>query len=342
MARGCDIEQRFAAVVGAPRCGTTSLARYLGAHPEVCFSAVKEPHFFSQFDLRRLPTQELCDTIQKEYLARYFPAASGTQMLMEGSVTYLYVPEQIEPILRMWPDAKFIISVRDPFVMLPSLHRRLMYIGDETEADFGRAWALAAERAEGKHIPRTCFDPRWLLYPEIGKLGKYVEQFIETVGRERCHIVLFDDFAADPSGEYRRVLSFLGLSDDHRTDFAPQRESRGFRWGWLQRLLKRPPKRVRAVMAGEKFQLRFREINAKSEPEWAKFVLRARTALLRWNATPAPKVMLSPDMQIRMRQGLSADVVRLAHLLGRDLSHWLGGVPEAKPTTEVRRASRSA
>ena len=35
----------------APRCGTTSLARYLASHPDICFSKVKEPHFFAMHDL---------------------------------------------------------------------------------------------------------------------------------------------------------------------------------------------------------------------------------------------------------------------------------------------------
>ena len=34
-------------LVGAPRCGTTSLSRYLAANPQVCFSRPKEPHYFA-------------------------------------------------------------------------------------------------------------------------------------------------------------------------------------------------------------------------------------------------------------------------------------------------------
>ena len=35
-------------VAGAAKAGTTSLWRYLDAHPDIFMSAVKEPHFFSQ------------------------------------------------------------------------------------------------------------------------------------------------------------------------------------------------------------------------------------------------------------------------------------------------------
>jgi hypothetical protein len=47
---------RFVFIVGAPRCGTTTLAQFLKAHPAVSFPVVKEPHFFSQNDLRGLGT----------------------------------------------------------------------------------------------------------------------------------------------------------------------------------------------------------------------------------------------------------------------------------------------
>ncbi|MCH9035408.1 MAG: sulfotransferase [Planctomycetes bacterium] len=35
-------------IVGAPKCGTTSLYEYLRQHPEVFMSRIKEPHFFGR------------------------------------------------------------------------------------------------------------------------------------------------------------------------------------------------------------------------------------------------------------------------------------------------------
>lgn len=338
---GPDIGGRFAAIVGAPRCGTTSLARYLESHPGIDFSFVKEPHFFSQHDLTELSDDELLATVEQEYLARYFPEADGdTRMLMEGSVTYLYTPEQMEPILRLWPQAKFIIAVRDPFDMLPSLHQRLLFIGDETVKDFERAWDLAPQRALGRHIPRSCIEPKWLQYPEIGKLGSYVERFFRAVGRERCHVIVFDDFAANPAAVYREVLAFLGLPDDGRTDFAPRRESRAYRLGWLQRLLKRPPRRVRLALGGQKFRRRFKKMDdVKPDHPLIGTILRWRKQVLRWNQRPAPDTVLSPAMQARMREALAPDIIHLARLLRRDLSDWLGGVPEANMEPPAREAA---
>ena len=34
-------------IIGAPKCGTTSLYRYLTLHPNIIMSIPKEPHYFS-------------------------------------------------------------------------------------------------------------------------------------------------------------------------------------------------------------------------------------------------------------------------------------------------------
>ena len=335
---------RFAFVVGAPRSGTTSLSGYLRNHPEVCFSLVKEPHYFSANDLTGLSDDQLRRTVEAEYLARYFPHCSRPDsLLMEGSVSYLYTADRIGAILRIWPDVKFIIAVRDPMELLPSLHQRLLYLGDETVVDFARAWALVPERKAGRSIPRTCVEPTWLDYEEIGRLGKNVERFFAAVGRERCFVAVYDDFAADPGGVYRRLLDFLGLPDDGRRDFVPHRARQGYKIGWLQRLLKRPPKATRAILAGEKYRQRVKPLDGEKARDSAltKAILAGRKRLLRWNKAPAPPVHLSADLRREIRETLADDVALLSRLSERDLSHWLGGV-QADVGSERVRPSQTA
>ena len=88
---------RFAFVVGAPRCGTTAIARFLAKHPEIAFSAVKEPHFFSQHDLlATCRRSELKRTVEEEYLGRFFTKGKAGRIGGDGSVSYLYTPEQMD------------------------------------------------------------------------------------------------------------------------------------------------------------------------------------------------------------------------------------------------------
>jgi len=322
-----QFNQRFACIVGAPRTGTTSLAKFLRAHPQVCFSKVKEPHFFSQWDLTDCPDPELRQTVADEYLARYFPHRDGgDELLMEGSVTYLYAPEQMRPILRLWPDARFIIGLRDPMEMIPSLHRRLLFLGDETVEDFERAWALVEDRSRGRRVPRSCIEPRWLRYDEVGWLGEYVDRFISVVGRERCFFAVYDDVRRDPAALYRQVQQFLGLPRHEPTDLAPRRVSCGYRFGWLQRMLMRPPLVTRNLMAGAHYRRRVEAIDKlrNGDSLTLKVVERARARLLRWNQADRQAAPLSAALRSEIRSKYSDDVARLGRIIDRDLSHWLG------------------
>ena len=329
----------FACVVGAPRCGTTSLSAFLKEHPQVCFSSVKEPHFFSQHDFTRRTTEELQEIVRCDYLARYFAdRLPDHSLLAEGSVSYLYVPKQMEPILQLWPDAKFIIAVRDPLQMLPSLHQRLLYMGDETTEDFGQAWAMIPERAQGRNIPQTCVDPRLLRYDELGRLGTYVERFFQLVGRERCFVAVFDDLVSAPAAMYQQMLDFLGLEPHERDDYAPRRTARSYRIGWLQRLLKRPPMVTRAVVAGEKYRQRIKPLDGgKPDPALIRATLAARQKLLKWNKASPPPIRLSLELRAAIRERLAGEIDRLSCLIERDLGHWLD---RASPPVRSRDAER--
>lgn len=324
--------QPFACVVGAPRCGTTTLSRLLQAHPQVGFSAVKEPHFFSMVDLDEKNDDELRDFIVGHYLARYFPEVDpSAKLIAEGSVSYLYAPERMRAILRLWPEAKFIIAARDPLQLIPSFHQRLLYQGDEVEKDLERAWRLIEERRSGRNVPRSCLDARQLFYDEAARFGEHVGRFFEIVGRERCHVVLFDDLQADPQKVHDDLIAFLGLEPAPMPEERPHRSARGFKIGWLQRLLKRPPV-ARSVLAGQQFRKRVTDAPQR-EPSWlSRKVMDTRLALLRWNRAPAPRTRMSPALANEIRETLREDTLAFARLIGRDLSHWLGGIgPAVEP-----------
>ena len=314
---------RFLFVVGAPRCGTTTLAHFLKCNPAVSRPTVKEPHFFAQNDLRRLSDSELQARVEDEYLKRFFGDGPAGRIGMDASVTYLYMPEQLEPVLRLWPESRFVISVRDPLAMLPSLHRRLIYIGDETLGNFEEAWAAVPERRAGRRIPRRCADPRWLFYDEAARFSTYLERLFSVVGRERCLVLLFDDLAADPEREYRRLMEFSGLKPDAQIDVATRRASYTVRSRWLQRVLKRPPAPLRELLGGAQLSQRFREVEKREIAAGPRKLLSLRKRLLEWNRDRRPTEGLSPAMQDEICREFGGEVERLSSMLGRNLDQWL-------------------
>ena len=319
-----DID-RFIFVVGGPRCGTTTMARMLQAHPQVLFPFVKEPHFFAQHDLRGLDEAPLRQRVQQDYLDHFFfNAEPGRTVGFDGSISYLYVPEQLVPALKLWPNSRFVVGVRDPLTFLVSLHKRLLFTGDENIRSFEDAWAAIPDRAAGRRIPWSTIDPRWLRYDEAARFGTYVERLYDAVGKERCHVVVFDDLASDPAAEQRRLMEFAGLPPVPLGDKGAKREARGVRHIFLQQLLQRPPRFLLPYLASVGHQRRFNKALAKSKGETkAKKSPSLRKRLLNWNEVPDIKRPTPLGVQQEIQERFQGEVDKLARLIDRDLSHWL-------------------
>ena len=297
-------------LVGAPRCGTTALSRYLADNPQVCFSRPKEPHYFAL-----LAPDSSLDDLETAYLSRHFAHHhAGHRAIGEGSVSYLYSPHAIERILAVNPDARFIAMLRNPLEMLPSYHLRMLFILCEDVEDFAAAWRLQDARARGGHVPRHCIDARLLLYREVARYGVQIERLYRVAGRERCHVVVFDDLARDPAAVYREVLKFIGVDDDGRTMFKRRFPSRIYRYRWLQELLYSV--RSRRAHAVDTLQ---RTARVKKGPGRRKSLVKR---LARWNRIERRPAPLDAEMTATLRAALADDVATLSDLLGRDLRHW--------------------
>lgn len=299
-------------VVGAPRCGTTSLCRYLARNPQVCFSRPKEPHYFSRLD--HTPTQ---DDLERDYLDRCFGHyRTSHRAVGEGSVSYLYLPGVIERVNQINPEARFIVLVRSPLSMLPSYHLRMRFLLQEDEPDFAGAWNLEVSRKRGENIPKRCLDSRLLQYSEAAKFGVQVERLFQVAGRDRSHVIVFDDFKANPLASYRGVLEFLGVDYDGQTEFERRYESQMYRYRWLQRLLFVPA--TSSSKTVDTLQRRARKYNedGSKRPSMIKRI----TGL---NKIPMRPAALSDQMSETIRQTLREDVALLSSLLDRDLGYWL-------------------
>lgn len=302
-------------VVGAPRCGTTAMCRYLSRNPQICFSRPKEPHYFSRID--NVPSP---DELRQDYLERFFghqqPSHRATG---EGSVSYLYLPGVIERINLFNPESKFIVLVRNPLTMLPSYHLKMRFLLQEDQADFATAWKLEDSRLNGENLPETCLDPRLLMYSEAARFGVQIERLFNVAGRDRAHVIVFDDFKKDPLALYQRTLQFLGVDYDGQTDFEKRYESQMYRYHWLQRLLFKPV--VSNVKIIDTLQRKSRKYNEDGTKRPS--LIKKLTNLNKIAMKPVP---MTPEMAKIVRDSLQHDVAHLSELINRDLGSWFDGV----------------
>ena len=73
-------------VLGAQKSGTTALAHFLGAHPDICLAEPKEAHAFDHPDYAGQWTDELLD----EYYGAYFRHAQSERCWGEATPIYLF------------------------------------------------------------------------------------------------------------------------------------------------------------------------------------------------------------------------------------------------------------
>lgn len=301
-------------IAGAPRCGTTAMSKYLAANPQIGFSKPKEPHFFSIL-LKKRPNLDL----RSDYVVRFFSHIDASHKAIgDGSVSYLYSPEAIERILTIQPEAKFIVMVRNPIEMVYSFHSRMLITLDEDQQDFPTAWNLQSLRARGEQIPKNCHDAGVLEYLNIGSLGKHVERLFQVAGRERCLVVVYDDFASDPLGAYRNILQFIGVDYDGRTHFPRAEGNKYIRSRLLQRWLKRPPAKVADFVLTMDRQ-RKGKVKGKRKKT---LVSRVRKWLIHRNNVEVKRAPLDPETRKILHAAFAEDIDKLSGVLGRDLGHW--------------------
>ena len=299
-------------VVGAPRCGTTAFCKYLARNPQICFSQPKEPHYFTRLD--RDPTEA---ELRRDYLDRFFWHQDDTHRSVgEGSVSYLYLPDVIERIRRINPEARFIALVRNPLQMLPSYHLKMLYLLQEDEPDFGKAWALQSERARGKPDPEAL----------PGSPAADVRR-----GREARRT----GAAALRRGGARAIARRGLRRSDHRPPRplpARPRVPRGRlrRPDAVRAEIHEPPlspplaaaAALRAGGPGREGGRQPAATTRKYKPDgtrrksWIK-------RLVAWNRVAASPAPLTPEMRAVVRDALMPDVEHLSKLLDRDLRHWL-------------------
>jgi len=192
-------------IIGAPKCGTTSLAQWAREHPALYVPVDKEPHFYSSRKATRLISS------RGEYEALFAKPRTRGLSCGEASVWYLYDEIALSDIKRENPDVKVIVCIRSQPEMIQSLfdHKRRSY--QERSDSLEMAWNYSDARDRGAQEHCTAEDSWQLAYKEIGQLGKYTSRAIDIFGTENTRVLDLCDLKRDPHGTLDALCGFLGV-----------------------------------------------------------------------------------------------------------------------------------
>jgi hypothetical protein len=211
-------------VVGAAKCGTTSLFDWVCVHPLVARPMTdgrprKELLFFdynfhrgADWYRQHFPLELERREFEREH-GRPFVTGEATASYLTGH----WVPGRVRQVV---PDVKLIVTLRNPIDRAYSAFQMSRRERLEECESFEEAIALEAERLAGE-LERVHSDPRYNppLPPPLGywsylhrsRYAEHVERWLEVFPREQILFLRFEDLAADPAGALERVHAFLGL-----------------------------------------------------------------------------------------------------------------------------------
>jgi hypothetical protein len=288
-------------IVGAPKCGTTAMNDYLRQHPEIFLPQKKEINFFGSDLIFYKPR------VTKEEYFSHFAAAKDEKRVGEAAVWYLYSKLAASEIKAASPDGSIIIMLRSPVDMMYSLHAQRLYNDNEDLRDFAEALAAEQDRQQGRRVYKNAANAMGFFYRDAARYTQQVRRYFEVFGREKVHVIIFDDFKKDTPRSFRDTCEFLGVDTQFRPEFNIINPSKTVHSEALRSFLRYPPPAVRWVLRS----LGLRPV------EWG-----FKGWLKRLNTKVQPRSDIDPALKQVLQAEFLPEIEQLSELLGRDLTHW--------------------
>ncbi len=277
-------------VLGAQRCATSWLYFCLKEHPEVFMPYIKEIGYFTTHHDKGV-----------DWYRRYYKQRAGQKAAGDVTPNYIFHEKAAERIAAELPDAKLIVTFRNPSERAFSQYLKHVRAG-AVKGDFE-----AALKENDQYVKR-------------GFYFSQLERYLKLFPKERLLVLLYEDIQADPRTHLKRIFSFIGVdenfvpssaarvvpSEDLATGMmAPMSGATGFLrksgMGWAVDVMKKSP----LLPLADKIRQRFGAAPKKAE--------RSRAV---------EKTAMSPETRARLNALFAEENEKLGKYLGRDLSFW--------------------
>lgn len=176
-------------IIGAMKSGTTSLHEYLGTHPQIAMSEVKEPGYF---------VEELGLHKGEDWYLNLWAWNDRYRYYGESSTHYTKLPIYQgvpERLFRFNPDARLIYIMRNPLDRVVSHYWHAI-----RDVFHGGELLPLLEAIKGK--------PEYLAFSDY---ATQLEPYFERFGRESVLTLTFEALVKDPQHELDRIYRWLGL-----------------------------------------------------------------------------------------------------------------------------------
>ncbi len=195
-------------IIGAEKCGTSSLFVYLTKHPQVVPPIEKEIYYFSH----------RYEYGHDWYLA-HFPVLNDSKQFITGEASTSYFHtchlETHQRMHQLIPDAKLILILRDPVDRAISQYHQRVRLGQERRS-------LEAAISSELNILKTVDDPLKVAdeywqnesgYLWVSLYYHYLQQWMTLYSPEQFLVLSLNELNQMPEMTMNRVYNFLEISE---------------------------------------------------------------------------------------------------------------------------------
>ena len=291
-------------IVGAAKCGTSSLHNYLNQHPDVFMPSyneqgmkAKEPRFL----IKDLVKDRLHNGVwDLESYQALFNNVVNEKAIGESTVLYLYYyNEAIKNIKKyLGDDVKIIIMLRNPVDRAFSAYTHVSRSLKEP-LSFEEALEVEENRLEND----ITLTPM-VMYKDMGLYHNMVSAYIENF--KNVHVVMHEDFLQNTKAVVKLTLAFLGIlrSVELDTDSKYNVGGKSWRFSFLKQFFMKDNviKKELRVIFPKTLRKRFRVL--------VEYFLKEKVKPIK------------PGTKKELISFFRSDVEKLEKLLNIDLKNW--------------------
>ncbi|MDB3855457.1 sulfotransferase [Euryarchaeota archaeon] len=200
-------------LVGAPKCGTTSLMVWLREHPEIyhpwgrLHKNAAESGFLLAgiIDLPYHPSFSKGDLLlpNETNMSHY----NDEKWILDKSTQHLYSKKARSIVSELMPDCKVIITIRDPYDLLVSYHSMIL----NKTLYYDTSLEELVVKLDDLDWVADDTDPKTWSFISYPKYSQYVKSWIQELGEDRVRVVPLPALAEDPKRVLEQLSSWLNI-----------------------------------------------------------------------------------------------------------------------------------
>lgn len=285
-------------IVGAAKSGTTSLYHYLRQHPDIFMPEWKELSLFIGD-----PFGPLHKVKKPYYYSKVFSKAQNQTAVGEASTSYLFDEASPKIIKEKLGSIKIIISLRNPVAMSYSLYNHQVRREGETAENFEEALTKEEDRHKDPKFRKKCYG--WhanYYYYQRGLYYQQVKRYLDTFGKEKVLIIIFEELISKPLRVVKNTYRFLGVDDTFVPDIKIHNPAG-------------------AILNLPKFWQDTGLLLKTTSFVFSRNLIKKIPHLLR-NIGRRPLPAINPATARMLQDRFQDDIDKLEQLIGKDLSVW--------------------